>query len=151
MKVGKENNNGSEYKHKNQWGKAPLRLHEPAQPLEMLALFTTSLCQQKMEGTDDVQTKGNQTKEEKFSDLFDFGIDLIDLHSHLVKHERMVHTAETDFPDHVSPTLVDDANNVGVDDVFSLVHDVSDLDDEFHDHIMLFVLPFSSSKYSNKE
>ncbi|BAT95452.1 hypothetical protein VIGAN_08218500, partial [Vigna angularis var. angularis] len=47
-------------------GRHPPRLHEPAQPPEMLALFTTPLCQQKMEGTDDAQTKGNQTKEEKF-------------------------------------------------------------------------------------
>ncbi|KOM34907.1 hypothetical protein LR48_Vigan02g105700 [Vigna angularis] len=46
-------------------GRHPLRLHEPAQPPEMISLFTTPLCQQKMEETDDAQTKGNQTKEDK--------------------------------------------------------------------------------------
>ncbi|KOM48007.1 hypothetical protein LR48_Vigan07g171100 [Vigna angularis] len=50
----------------NLTGRHPPRLHEPAPPPEMLTLFTPPLCQQKMEGTDDAQRKGNQTKEEKF-------------------------------------------------------------------------------------
>ncbi|BAT95943.1 hypothetical protein VIGAN_08279000 [Vigna angularis var. angularis] len=50
----------------NLTGRHPPRLHEPAPPPEMLALFIPPLCQQKMEGTDDAQRKGNQTKEEIF-------------------------------------------------------------------------------------
>jgi len=59
-----------------------------------------------------------------------------------VKHERVVCTAETDFPDHYSPALPDDAGDVGVDGVFGFVSDVSDLVDEFCDNVMLFALPF---------
>jgi len=58
-----------------------------------------------------------------------------------VKHERVVDTAEADFPDHVSPALLDDAGHVGVDDVLGFVRDVSDLVDEFRDHVMVFALP----------
>lgn len=72
-------------------------------------------------------------------DIVDGGLDPVYFDGQVAKHERVVYAAAK-LLQHVSPSLLDHVADVVVDDVFGFVGDVSDLVNEFRDHVVIFAL-----------